>query len=122
MSYIPFNIDEIRVLIQDNLANGVIEKSLSELKETDLARAVVEYGGLTDPIGQLESWLAQQLQSFGNWLVQSFQAVISPIVSAINTVSSYVYQGFASLSSTITQSFQSFASQISTTLASTLDL
>jgi hypothetical protein len=111
MSYIPFNIDEIKVLIQDNLTNGVIEKSLSELKETDLARAVVEYGGLTDPIGQLESWIAQQLQSFGNWLVQSFQAIISPIVSAINTVSNYVYQGFASLSSTITQSFQSFASQ-----------
>jgi len=118
MSYIPFDINEIKVLIQDNLANGIIEKSLSELKETDLARAVIEYGGLTDPIGQLESWLAQQLQSFGNWLVQSFQAIISPIVSAINTVSSYVAQGFASLSSTITQSFQSFASQISTTLAS----
>ena len=77
----------------DNLSNGVIEKSLSELSEADLERAVVEFGGLTDPIGQLESWISQQLQSFGNWLVHSFESVINPIVTSVNDIASYVYSG-----------------------------
>jgi hypothetical protein len=112
MSMEPFDLGELRVLIMDNLTNGVISKSLSGLSEADLERAVVEFGGLTDPIGQLESWLSQQLQSFGNWLVQSFESVINPIVTGINDIASYVYSGIASLTTSVEQALSSFATQI----------
>jgi len=117
MSMEPFDLGELRVLIMDNLSNGVIEKSLSELSEADLERAVVEFGGLTDPIGQLESWISQQLQSFGNWLVQSFESVINPIVTSVNDIASYVYSGLSSLTTTINQAFSSFVSEITPLLS-----
>ena len=36
-----FNPDEIRILIQDNLNNGVIEKALSQLTMEDINNAIV---------------------------------------------------------------------------------
>jgi len=112
MTVAPFDLNEIRVLIQDNLSNGVIEKTLETLSETDLEKAIVEFGGLTDPIGQLESWLSQQLQSFGNWLVQSFESVISPIANAVNSLASQVYSGLSSLSNTISSAFSTLGNQL----------
>jgi len=117
MSMEPFDLGELRVLIMDSLNNGVIEKTLSSLSEADLERAVVDFGGLTDPIGQLESWLSQQLQSFGNWLVQSFESVINPIVSGVNDIASYVYSGIASLTTSVEQALSSFATQITSTIS-----
>jgi len=117
MSMEPFDLGELRVLVMDNLANGVIERTLGSISEADLERAVVEFGGLTDPIGQLESWLSQQLQSFGNWLVQSFESVINPIVTSINDIASYVYSGIASLTTSVEQALSSFASQITSVIS-----
>jgi hypothetical protein len=56
----PSDVGEIIVYIQGNA------KALYELARDDLERVVVEFGGLTDPIGQLESWLSQQFQSVVN--------------------------------------------------------
>ncbi len=71
-----FNPDEIRILIQDNLNNGVIEKALSQLTMEDINNAIVEYGGLTDPIGQLENWLAQQLSNLANYITTGMRMTL----------------------------------------------
>ena len=53
--------------------------SLRDVDDQLLEQLVVEYGGLTDPIGQLQAWLAQQLGSFASWIV----AQLSPLIAGV---------------------------------------
>ena len=76
----PSDVGEIIVYIQGNA------KALYDLAKDDLERVVVEFGGLTDPIGQLESWLSQQFQSVVNAITTAVQQIISPVINAVNTV------------------------------------
>ena len=108
----PSDVGEIIVYIQGNA------KALYELARDDLERVVVEFGGLTDPIGQLESWLSQQFQSVVNAITTAVQQIISPIVSAVNTVANWVQQGFNAFSSTVNSALGNLQNALSSALSS----
>jgi len=108
----PSDIGEIIVYIQGNA------KTLYDLAREDLERVVVEFGGLTDPIGQLESWLSQQLQSVVNAITTAVQQIISPVINAVNTVANWVQQGFNAFTSTVNSALGNLQNALSSALSS----
>ncbi|RLG73866.1 MAG: hypothetical protein DRO23_08020 [Thermoprotei archaeon] len=52
---------------------------LSQVADEVLEKAVVEEGGLTDPVGQIISWLADQL----SWVVESIVSAVDTLLSPI---------------------------------------
>jgi len=67
---------------------------LEELEKIELDELVTSVGGITDPIGQLKSWLYDTLQSFFEWLSSAVQSTLTGlwktfIKPAFDTVYSY---------------------------------
>lgn len=95
------------------LANIVVEyidpNTLEEivLEAEDLEKLVleniaIEFGGLTDPIGQLMSWLSQQLTGLGNWIISSVEGVFESVLAGLAGISvGELYSYFRSIFSTI---------------------
>jgi phage-related protein len=106
----PSDVGEIIVYIQGNA------KALYELARDDLERVVVEFGGLTDPIGQLENWLSQQFQSVVNAITTAVQQIISPVINAVNTVANWVQQGFNAFTNTVNSALGNLQNALSSGL------
>jgi phage-related protein len=62
-----------------------LRTTLAEVDEQLLDRLAVEYGGLTDPIGQLQAWLANQLAAAASWIVASVAPLIESAARAITS-------------------------------------
>ena len=105
----------VEILVPD-VTNAITPVISTELRDLDkvltdeaIEQLVVEYGGLADPIGQLQKWLADRLSEFADYIVSAFQTIIAPIQDAVNRVYSFL----TSLSYTITSSFSSLAQSLS---------
>jgi phage-related protein len=118
MDTIVFNPNDIKVLIQDNLNSGVIERALSELTIEDVERAVVEFGGLTDPLGQLQNWLSNQLSGLVTTIENGIESIIAPVINAVNSVISTITTGINSIPSLIQTGISNFVNSIMSTLSS----
>jgi phage-related protein len=78
--------------------------SISDLDAVDWDAVASSLLGISDPIGQLEQWLASVLNSFFSDLKNFISSALSPISDAINTTSnmvSYIQSGITSLASAL---------------------
>jgi len=101
---------QLKVLLADHETQQLLEKSLSELTIKDLEVVMVDFGGLMDPIGQLQSWLASQLSSLAQWIVNSLNTIISPVYDALQSV----LQFMSSLQSTLSELITGFGDVLNT--------
>jgi phage-related protein len=68
-----------------------LKTTLSEVDEQLLNRLTVEYGGLTDPIGQLQAWLTNQLAAAASWIAGTLASVINSASQSItNWINTYI--------------------------------
>jgi len=116
------NIDVVSVVMYlRNQNNMELKFTLNELPPEFLELSVVDFGGLTDPIGQLSSWLAQQLSGFASWIASAVNNFINQMTE---TFKGFVQSGFTGLTSAF-QTFvitpiTNFVNQVVTLLTQTL--
>jgi phage-related protein len=68
-----------------------LKTTLGEVDDQLLNRLTVEYGGLTDPIGQLQAWLTNQLSAAASWIAGTLASVITSASQSItNWINTYI--------------------------------
>jgi phage-related protein len=81
-----------------------LKTTLGEVDEQLLERLAVEYGGLTDPIGQLQAWLANQLAAAAAWVVSRISPLIDSAAKAITSwIDTYIKPAIDSIKDAITK-------------------
>ena len=97
MSEQLLTLEEINTIVENiniellQVEIGKIEViNIEEVETIDLDKLSIRFGGLVDPIGQLQSWLASVLSDFSEWITSNvediFNSIITPIASTINTI------------------------------------
>ena len=90
--------------------------TINPVEYVDLEELVSSCAGITDPLGQLQSWFSDVLSSTASWIVQAVTSAVSGIVSTIvNTVSGLISglsDAISNLASTITSGFNQIISMI----------
>jgi len=89
----PFTPEEARTLVCQVDVSFLLTGAQVPLEQLDtqlLERAVVEYGGLVDPVGQFQAWISSVISDFANWIAAQVTGAISAftntIISAFNQV------------------------------------
>ena len=63
---------------------------LQQLDTQTLEKVLVDFGGLTDPMGQFQAWLSSVISDFANWIstqiVQSLNTFTNTIINVFNQV------------------------------------
>ncbi|MCI4408759.1 MAG: hypothetical protein JHC26_06680 [Thermofilum sp.] len=95
--------------------------SLQQLDTQTLEKALVEFGGLTDPTGQFQAWLSGVISDFANWIstqiVQSLNTFTNTIINVFNQVISPIKD---TLSKIVIPSITSFVQDVQDFFTKTL--
>ena len=73
------------VVINQNI-QAIERLKLSELREELLEQIAVDFGGVVDPIGQLQSWIGGVISDFSNWIVSQISGLINSFQSTIRSL------------------------------------
>jgi len=118
-----FSQDEIRILAEALDPNALAQALVltpEQLEQIDLGAIAIEYGGLADPIGQLQTWLANQFSGMASWIVSSVSAALSqalgPISSVLEAISSIINE-IPNFFSNVINTIQNLASSLGQQLA-----
>ena len=95
--------------------------SLQQLDTQTLEKALVDFGGLADPMGQFQAWLSSVISDFANWIstqiVQSLSTFTNTIINVFNQVVSPIKD---TLSKIVIPSINSFVQGVQDFFTKTL--
>ncbi len=98
--------------------------TLDTLDLLDLDLIASSVGGVADPFGQLQDWIAEQLEALGEWIVSSisgiFQQIADAIQSALSTALDFIMDAISSLAANVAAGFTQLAETIQSVIVTPL--
>ena len=76
----------VSVVVYSGLTCEEKEVPLDQVDIELLKEALVEYGGWTDPIGQIRDWFYERLKEFTDWISGAVDTLLGPIRDKLSSV------------------------------------
>jgi len=111
---------DVTVFLKDLTA--VEHVPLSQVTDEVLEKAVVEEGGLTDPVGQIISWLADQLSWVVESIISAVDTLLEPLGINVETILSIVRDLGDTVVNTANTIIESLGDYISDAVSSAIDI
>ncbi|RLF82406.1 hypothetical protein DRN38_00100 [Thermococci archaeon] len=85
----------VSVVVYSGLTCEEKEVPLDQVDIELLKEALVEYGGWTDPIGQIRDWMYERLKEFTDWISSAVDTLLEPIRDKLDGVFSKIESVFS---------------------------